>query len=80
MMTSATPTPQKKNINILCVIPARLNSTRLPRKPLALINGKPMIQMTYEAAQQCPLITKIVVATDHPAIADVIYNINGHAI
>ncbi len=32
------------------LIPTRLKSTRLPNKPLALINGKPMIQHVYEHA------------------------------
>ena len=34
------------------VIPARLASTRLPRKLLLAETGKPLIQHTYEAAQQ----------------------------
>ena len=34
-------------MKVLCVIPARYASTRLPGKPLALIAGKPMIQHTY---------------------------------
>ena len=33
-------------MKVLCVIPARYASTRLPGKPLALIAGKPMIQHT----------------------------------
>lgn len=61
------PVPQ-----ILCVIPARIGSTRLPRKPLADLGGKPMVQRTYEAACLCPAFTKVVVATDSNEIADVI--------
>lgn len=34
-------------MKVLCVIPARYASTRLPGKPLALIAGKPMIQHVY---------------------------------
>ena len=37
-------------MKVLCVIPARYASTRLPGKPLALIAGKPMIQHVYERA------------------------------
>ncbi len=55
----------------LIVIPARLASTRLPNKPLVDIEGKSMIQRTYE---QCLLAvddpSTIVVATDHPLIFD----------
>ena len=35
-------------MKVLCVIPARYASTRLPGKPLSLIAGKPMIQHVYE--------------------------------
>jgi spore coat polysaccharide biosynthesis protein SpsF (cytidylyltransferase family) len=37
-------------MKVLCVIPARYASTRLPGKPLKLIVGKPMIQWVYERA------------------------------
>ena len=37
-------------MKVLCVIPARYASTRLPGKPLSLICGKPMIQRVYERA------------------------------
>jgi 3-deoxy-manno-octulosonate cytidylyltransferase (CMP-KDO synthetase) len=51
----------------LVVIPARLGSTRLPRKPLADIGGKPMIIRVAERAQQS-LAQSVVVATDSPEI------------
>jgi 3-deoxy-manno-octulosonate cytidylyltransferase (CMP-KDO synthetase) len=66
----------KKN-KILCVIPSRLNSTRLPRKPLVLIGNKPMIQWVYEGAKQCSAFSKIIVATDSQEIADVIEKVGG---
>jgi len=49
--------------DFLVVIPARLGSTRLPRKPLADIGGKPMIIRVAERAQQS-LAQSVVVATD----------------
>lgn len=64
-------------MNILCVIPSRLASTRLPQKPLALIQGKPMIQRVYENAKRCAVLSKVVVATDSEKIAAVIHNIGG---
>ncbi|MBU3593238.1 3-deoxy-manno-octulosonate cytidylyltransferase [Polynucleobacter sp. 71A-WALBACH] len=51
----------------LVVIPARLGSTRLPRKPLADIGGKPMVIRVAERAQQS-LAQSVVVATDSPEI------------
>lgn len=67
-------------MKILCVIPSRIGSTRLPRKPLAIIQGKPMIQWVYERAKQCSILTKVVVATDSSEIADLIKSIGGEAI
>ena len=49
------------------VIPARMHSTRLPNKPLADIEGKPMIVRVAERAR-LTAADRIVVATDHPDI------------
>lgn len=46
------------------VIPARLNSTRFPRKILAPINEKPMVAIVAEKAQQSESLDKILVAVD----------------
>lgn len=51
-------------MQILGVIPARLASTRLPRKMLRDIGGRPLIVWVYEAARRSPLLTEIVVAAD----------------
>jgi len=67
-------------MNILCVIPSRIGSTRLPRKPLLPIQGKPMVQWTYENAKRCPLFSEVVVATDNEEIAELIHRIGGKAI
>lgn len=65
-------------IKILCVIPSRLGSTRMPRKPLLPILGKPMVQIVYENAIKCKLLNKVIVATDSEEIAEVIKAINGN--
>lgn len=49
------------------LIPARLNATRLPRKPLLPIGDKPMIQHIVERAQQSGA-RSITVATDHAEV------------
>ena len=56
-----------KRSEFLVVIPARLGSTRLPRKPLADIGGKPMVIRVAERAQQSNA-QSVVVATDSPEI------------
>jgi 3-deoxy-manno-octulosonate cytidylyltransferase (CMP-KDO synthetase) len=49
---------------ILGVIPARLGSTRLPRKVLREIAGQPMIGWVYRAARACSLLEQVLIATD----------------
>jgi len=56
-------------MNILCVIPARAESSRFFEKPLALILGKPMIQWVYEHCSAVRCFNKVVVATDSEKIA-----------
>jgi len=48
----------------VAIIPARLASTRLPRKVLREIAGKPMVQRVYEAARGCSLLADVIIATD----------------
>ncbi|MGA2655296.1 MAG: 3-deoxy-manno-octulosonate cytidylyltransferase [Gammaproteobacteria bacterium] len=67
-------------LKMLCVIPARIGSTRLPRKPLSLLAGKPMVLRTYEAAKACPVFSEVVVATDSEEIAEVIKHAGGTVI
>jgi len=55
-------------MSAIVVIPARLASTRLPRKMLRPIAGKPLVGWTYEAARTCPLLADVIVATDSPEI------------
>jgi len=50
--------------SVLGVIPARLESTRLPRKPLRPICGRPMIAWVYERARQARVLDDLLVATD----------------
>jgi 3-deoxy-manno-octulosonate cytidylyltransferase (CMP-KDO synthetase) len=53
------------------VIPARLASTRLPRKMLREIAGKPLIGLVYEAVRSSPLLSDVIVATDSDEILQV---------
>ncbi len=59
------------------VIPARLASTRLPRKLLLRETGKPLIQHTYEAAQQATRPAGICVAADHAEIFEEVRGFGG---
>ena len=55
----------------VAIIPARLPSTRLPRKILREINGRPMLAHVYEGVRACPDLADVIVATDSEEILDV---------
>ena len=57
--------------SFVVVIPARYQSSRLPGKVLADINGKPMIQWVVEKAQLSGA-SKVIVATDNDEVARVV--------
>lgn len=59
------------------IIPARLESTRLPRKMLLEETGKPLIQYAYEAAQKSRLARGICVACDHLDISRAVEKFGG---
>jgi len=52
----------------IAVIPARLASTRLPRKMLRQIDGKPLIGVVYEAVRSSSLLADVIIATDSEEI------------
>lgn len=66
-------------MNVLCVIPARFASTRLPGKPLKDIAGKPMICRVYDRASQAAKISKTIVATDDERILNAVQEHGGEA-
>src|SRR5688572_7609310 len=67
-------------MKILGVIPSRYASTRFPRKALAMIQGKTMIQRVYEQAFQCTALHDLIVATDHPTIYDHVKSFGGNVV
>jgi 3-deoxy-manno-octulosonate cytidylyltransferase (CMP-KDO synthetase) len=56
------------SMKAIAVIPARLASTRLPRKMLREVAGKPLIGLVYEAMRSSPLLAKVFIATDSEEI------------
>jgi 3-deoxy-manno-octulosonate cytidylyltransferase (CMP-KDO synthetase) len=52
------------------IIPARLASSRLPRKMLREIAGKPLVGWVYEAVRSSPLLSDVIIATDSEEILD----------
>lgn len=52
----------------IAVIPARLASTRLPRKMLREIAGQPLVSRVYNAVRSSPLLADVIIATDSDEI------------
>ena len=65
-------------MNFIAIIPARYASTRFPGKPLADINGKPMIQHVYERVSK--VFNEVYVATDDKQIKKAVYSFGGKVV
>jgi 3-deoxy-manno-octulosonate cytidylyltransferase (CMP-KDO synthetase) len=64
--------------HVLAVIPARDGARRFPGKPLADLEGRPIVQWVYDAAVRCPAFDDVIVATDTERIADAVRGFGGH--
>ncbi len=62
---------------VICIIPARLKSSRFPRKVIALLGGKPLIQWVWEAALKIPFFDEVFFAIDSEETAQVIESFGG---
>jgi 3-deoxy-manno-octulosonate cytidylyltransferase (CMP-KDO synthetase) len=64
-------------LQVVAVIPARFASTRFPGKPLADIDGRPMIEHVYRLVAASPAVSRVVVATDDLRIATRVTDFGG---
>ncbi len=67
-------------MNVLGVIPARLDSTRLPKKLIRKVCGKPLIQYVYENVKKASCLSDVIVACDDQEIVDVVEGFGGEAL
>ncbi|PIQ85687.1 MAG: 3-deoxy-manno-octulosonate cytidylyltransferase [Candidatus Omnitrophica bacterium CG11_big_fil_rev_8_21_14_0_20_45_26] len=67
-------------MNAICVIPARLESTRLRRKLLKEINGKPLIQYVYENAKKAKKPSRVMVACDDDKLMEAVKRFKGECL
>jgi 3-deoxy-manno-octulosonate cytidylyltransferase (CMP-KDO synthetase) len=56
-------------MSVLCVLPARIASQRIPGKPLQMLAGRPLIEWSWRAASAVPGVDAVRVATDDAEIA-----------
>lgn len=64
----------------LAVIPARLGATRLPRKPLRLLAGIPLVVRVFQRVVEIGVVEAVVVATDSDEVAEVVRTYGGRAV
>jgi 3-deoxy-manno-octulosonate cytidylyltransferase (CMP-KDO synthetase) len=64
-------------LQVVAVIPARFASTRFPGKPLAAIDGRPMIEHVYQRAKRARTVSRVIVATDDLRIATAVIEFGG---
>src|SRR3990172_2500153 len=67
-------------VSTAVLIPARLSSERLPRKPLLKATGKFLIQHVYERALQAEGIDEVIVATDSEEVVKAVQSFGGKAL
>jgi 3-deoxy-manno-octulosonate cytidylyltransferase (CMP-KDO synthetase) len=62
---------------IICVIPARLASSRFPKKLLALLLGKPVLQWSWESAKRISFFDEVVIALDAEEMIPIVEGFQG---
>ncbi len=67
-------------MHILCVIPARIGSSRIPHKPLQTIADQPLIRLVAQRALDFGFLDHVVVATDDRRVADAVADLDVEAI
>ena len=57
-------------MTVLCVLPARISSERIPRKPLREIAGRPLVEWSWRAACRVDAFDEVWIATDSEEVAE----------
>lgn len=67
-------------MSVLCVLPARIGSRRLPRKPLRSLAGRPLVEWSWRSARRVAEFDEVWVATDSPEVAETVRGFGGTAV
>lgn len=65
---------------VLCVLPARIASQRIPDKPVQILAGRPLVEWSWRAARAVPGVDAVWVATDDERIADIVRGFGGDVV
>jgi 3-deoxy-manno-octulosonate cytidylyltransferase (CMP-KDO synthetase) len=76
--STGTAVDSPSALRVAALIPARFASTRFPGKPLADLDGRPMIEHVYRRAAASPRVSKVIVATDDLRIATRVNDFGGN--
>ena len=77
LLQDAVPRTRRFSMRVYGIIPARLQSSRLPRKLLLAETGKPLLQYTWEQACRAKSLAEVIVATDSEEIARAVERFGG---
>lgn len=58
-------------MKILCLIPAKGNSEKIPKRNITPISGKPMIEYVFDAVKKSKLVNRIVLSTEDEEVAEI---------
>lgn len=67
-------------MTVLCVLPARISSERIPRKPLRQIAGRPLVEWSWRAACRVEAFDEVWIATDSEEIVETASGFGGQAV
>jgi 3-deoxy-manno-octulosonate cytidylyltransferase (CMP-KDO synthetase) len=76
--STEVPVDSASSLQVVAIIPARYASSRFPGKPLADIDGHPMIEHVYRRASASPVVSKVIVATDDLRVATIVTGFGGN--
>lgn len=79
-MPSTSPRVAPPEARVIVVIPARLAASRLPGKPLADLQGLPLVERVRRLASQARSAARVLVATPDPEIAEVVRGFGGEVV
>lgn len=68
-----------KTKKVICIVPARLHSTRFPKKILQKLKDKSLLQWVFEAASRCEIFDDIIFAVDASEVFEHVRSFGGRA-